>query len=240
MSEIKFPTEVVTLPSKGLIYPKDHPLKSGKVEIKYMTAKEEDILTNQNYIQKGVVLDKLLEALTMKKFNIKDIHPGDKNAIMVAARVLGYGKNYEFSYNDQEYTVDLSSLENKEFNEEILTDEGYGKFTLPQSENEITFKFLTEKDEEKIEEELKGIKKVNKNMGGEVTTRLKHTIVSVEGKDDKNEINSFINNYLLAQDSRALRSFIKDNSPDIDLSFNDNEGNNNPIPITLGFFWPDL
>ena len=89
MSEekFKFPTELVDLPSKGKIYPKDHPLASGKVEMKYMTAREEDILTNQNYIEKGLVLDKLLEALTMNKFDIKDIHTGDKNAIFVAARI---------------------------------------------------------------------------------------------------------------------------------------------------------
>ena len=99
MAEFKFPTEEVELPSKGLIYPKSNPLSSGKVELKYMTAKEEDILTNQNYIEKGIVLDKLLESLTMKKVDLKDLCIGDKNAIMVAARILGYGQDYEFTYN---------------------------------------------------------------------------------------------------------------------------------------------
>ena len=94
MSEFKFPTEVVELPSKGLFYPEDHILRSGKVEMKYMTAKEEDILSNQNFISKGIVLDKLLESLTLNKFDIKDLITGDKNAILVASRVLGYGKDY--------------------------------------------------------------------------------------------------------------------------------------------------
>ena len=95
MAEFKFPTEEVELPSKGLVYPKDNPLSSGKVEIKYMTAKEEDILSNQSYIQNGTVLDKLLESV-MVKASPKDLIVGDKNAVLVATRILGYGKNYKF------------------------------------------------------------------------------------------------------------------------------------------------
>ena len=227
MSEFKFPTEQVELPSKGLIYPEDHPLRSGKVEIKYMTAKEEDILTNQNYINKGIVLDKLLEALVMGKFNIKDIHIGDKNAILVAARILGYGKEYTFAYNGQSYTVDLTEIENKPFNTEILSSNGTVKFTLPNSKNEVEFKFLTEREEEKIQEEINSLKKINKESSGEITTRLKYSIVSIEGRDDRNEVRLFVDNYLLAQDSRALRSFINKNSPDINLVFTDNEGKYN-------------
>ena len=98
-SKFKFPTEIVELPSKGLIYPKDNPLSSGKVEMKYMTAKEEDILTNQNYITKGIVLDKLIESLLVTKVNYNDLINGDKNALLIASRVLGYGKDYEFRYH---------------------------------------------------------------------------------------------------------------------------------------------
>jgi len=97
--KFKFPTEVVELPSKGLVYPEDNPLSSGKIEMKYMTAKEEDILTNQSYIEKGIVLDKLLQALIVSKINYNDLITGDKNAIMIAARILGYGKDYTFTYN---------------------------------------------------------------------------------------------------------------------------------------------
>ena len=114
----QFPAEEVTLPSKGLLYPEDSPLRSGKIQMKYMTAREEDILTNQNYIKGGTVIDKLLKSLILTPgFDYNDLLIGDKNAVMVAARVLGYGKNYSFEYKGEEQTVDLSNLENKKFNE---------------------------------------------------------------------------------------------------------------------------
>ena len=120
MSELKFPTEQVELPSKGLVYPKDNPLSSGTVEMRYMTAKEEDILTNQNYIKDGTVIDRLLKALIVTKINYDDLVVGDKNAIMIAARILGYGKDYTFKHNDEEITVDLSELDQRFINEDEL------------------------------------------------------------------------------------------------------------------------
>ena len=109
MADYKFPTEMVDLPSKGHFYVDDHPLSSGKVEVKYMTAKEEDILTSQNLIQQGTVIDVLLQSLIVDKtINIQELLIGDKNAIMVAARILGYGKDYEFEYDGEEQKVDLS------------------------------------------------------------------------------------------------------------------------------------
>ena len=112
MADYKFPTEMVDLPSKGYFYANGHPLSSGKVEVKYMTAKEEDILTSQNLIQQGLVIDKLLQSLIVdKSIKLGDLLIGDKNAIMVAARVLGYGKDYQFEYDGVEQNVDLSKLE---------------------------------------------------------------------------------------------------------------------------------
>ena len=111
MAEFKLPTEIIDLPSKGLLYPKDSPLSEGKIEIKYMTAKEEDILSNVSYIQKGIVLDKLFESLIVSKVNYDDLLIGDKNAIMIAARVLGYGNEYTFDYNSKQEIVDLSQLD---------------------------------------------------------------------------------------------------------------------------------
>ena len=90
----QFPTEEVTLPSKGLLYPEGSPLKNGVIEMKYMTAKEEDILTNQNLIERGTVIDKLLQSLIVTPIDYNDLLVGDKNAILVAARILGYGKDY--------------------------------------------------------------------------------------------------------------------------------------------------
>jgi hypothetical protein len=239
MSEFKFPTETVELPSKGLVYPEGHPLRSGTVEMKYMTAKEEDILTNQNYISKGIVLDKLLEALTMNKIDIKDIVAGDKNAILIASRVLGYGKDYSFIYNEKEYTIDLSTLENKFFDTSLVSSKGTFKFILPKSNNEVEFKILTSKDEEIIKQEIEGYKKINKDSSSDVTTRLKYQIVSVEGNSDKNAIKDFVDNHLLAADSRSLRLHILAVSPDVDLIYKNGEEAIN-IPINLNFFWPDL
>jgi hypothetical protein len=243
MNENKFPTEIVELPSQGLIYPEDHPLRSGKVEMKYMTAKEEDILTNQNYIQKGIVLDKLLEALTMNKFPLKEITPGDKNALIIASRVLGYGKDYTFTYGGKEYNVDLSTLENKPFDTSLITSRGTFKFKLPVSQTEVEFKLLTDKDEELINQEIQGFKKLNKEISSDVTTRLKHHLVVVDGSTDRNIIKEFVEFNLLAADSRALRLYIKEISPDINLSTKvevNGVEEDIDIPISLNFFWPDL
>ena len=108
-NKFQFPSEIIELPSKGLVYPSTNPLSSGKIEMKYMTAAEEDILTNQNYIQKGIVLEKLLKSLIVSKVNYDDLIIGDKNAILIASRILGYGKDYEFMYKGEKISVDLTS-----------------------------------------------------------------------------------------------------------------------------------
>ena len=154
---------MVELPSKGLLYPEGNPLREGKVEMKYMTAKEEDILTNQSYIRNGTVLDKLLKSVIVSKINFDDLLIGDKNAIMIAARILGYGSDYTFEYNGESQNVDLSSLENKPLKEELFANKtNEFSFTLPKSKNSITFKLLTHKDEQDINRELEGLKKINK------------------------------------------------------------------------------
>ena len=242
MEENKFPTEIVELPSKGLVYPPGHPLRSGAVEMKYMTAKEEDILTNQNYIKKGIVLDKLLESLVMNKFDIKELVTGDKNALLISSRILGYGKDYTFNYDGTEYTVDLSQLENKTFDETKVTPKGTFMFTLPATGTKVEFKLLNDRDNEVIDQEVENMKKLNKEASSEVTTRLKHQIISIEGDTDKNNIRSFTER-MLAQDSRALRKYIKDISPDVNLSTKvkvDGVEEDIDIPISLSFFWPDL
>jgi len=241
-NEVKydFPTEEIELPSKGLVYPEDNILSSGKVTMKYMTAKEEDILTNQSYIQKGTVLDKVMQALIVSKINYSDLIVGDKNAIMVAARILGYGKDYSFEYNGEEHTVDLSTIDNKPFE---LKNKGVNEFdfTLPSTGVNITYKILTHGDEQKIQTELDGLKKINKNASPELSTRLKYIITSVGGDQEVKAIREFIDKHLLARDSRELRKHIKETQPDVDLTFFP-EGSSTrvDIPIGLKFFWPDL
>ena len=244
MSEFKFPTEVVELPSKGLLYPKSNPLSSGTIEMKYMSAREEDILTNQSYIQKGIVLDKLLESLIVSNIDYNDLVSGDQNAVMVAARILGYGKDYTFTYRGQEVTVDLTTLKDKEFDKSLTTPgTNEFKFILPKSQTNITFKILTVGDERKITAELEGLKKISKDNSPELSTRLKYIITSVEGNREPKTIREFVDNYLLAQDSRALREYMRQVQPGIDLKF-DFDGINGieegvALPITLNFFWPD-
>jgi hypothetical protein len=240
MSEFKIPTEMVDLPSKGLLYPEGNPLAEGKVEMKYMTAKEEDILTNQAYIKQGVVLDKLLQSLIVTKINYEDLIVGDKNALMVAARVLGYGKDYDFVYDDEPCTVDLSTIENKPFDESLIK-KGTNEFsyTLPNSGNLITFKILTAGDDKKIDAELAGLKKINKDSSPELSTRLKYLITSVNGDREAKTIREFVDNHLLARDSRLLREYIRKVQPDVDLTFISNSGEEVAIPVNLSFFWPD-
>jgi hypothetical protein len=237
----KFPTEMVDLPSKGLLYPEGSPLRSGQIEMKYMTAREEDILTNQNYIQQGTVLDKLIESLIVTKIDIKELLVGDKNAILIASRILGYGQDYEFENRGTVYKVDLTEMVDKELPKDVNYENGNNfEFTLPASKDQITFKLLTHGDETAIDQELKGLKKINPNSSPELSTRLKYIITSINGDSDRKTIREFVDNELLARDSRALRQEIKRISPDIDLTIKGDDGEDIAVPISLNFFWPDL
>jgi hypothetical protein len=250
-NKFKFPTEIVDLPSKGLLYSEDHPLSSGKVEMKYMTAREEDILTNQNYIRQGIVIDKLLQSMLVTKFNYSDLLIGDKDAIMLAARVLGYGKDYSFSYypeysnTEENITVDLTLLNEKPLDENLISEKGKNEFTfkLPHTGNVITFKLLTHGDEQSIDKELQGLKKIDPKGNSEVTTRLRHTILSVNGDYDKTTIREFIEYGFLAKDSRAFREYLNTINPGINLkytyTFDNGVEEDINIPVGVNFFWPD-
>ena len=206
-----------------------------------MTAKEEDILSNQTYIKKGNVLDKLLESVMISKIDTKDLIVGDKNAILIATRVLGYGKDYKVIIKGEEHTIDLSTLENKPL---IDSDYEAGKnefnFTLPSTSIPITYKILTGHDEVKIERELAGLKRLHKDSSPELSTRLKYIIKSVDGETGAKEVREYVDNYFLARDSRALREHIKINQPDVDLNYILEDGEEVSIPIGMSFFWPDI
>jgi hypothetical protein len=246
-TKMSLPTETVELPSKGLLYPLDNPLSSGKVEMKYMTAKEEDILSNQNYIKNGTVFDKLLKSLIVSDINYDDLTIGDKNAILIAARILGYGKDYQIKYphpvtgEEELITVDLAELKNKQVDYSALKNINEFVFTLPKSQNTVTFKMLTHKDERQIEEEIKGLKKVN--LSAEVTTRLKRTIIAINGDREPKAIREFVDNYLLASDAKALRERMKAVTPDLDLTFtftgsDDYTQEGVDLPLGVSFFYP--
>ena len=247
----QFPTEQVTLPSKGLLYPEDSPLRKGTIEMKYMTAREEDILSNQNYIENGTVIDKLLKSLIVTPgINYNDLLVGDKNAILVASRILGYGKDYKFKFthpqtgNEEVAEIDLTQINDKELDEsKVVNGKNEFTYTLPISKVNITFKPLTHGDEVAIEKELKGLEKLGQGNKF-LTTRLKHTILSINGDYEQKTIREFVDTTMLARDSRALRNHIKAIQPDIDLSFKytNKRGQEKEIdiPIGVGFFWPDV
>jgi len=241
-TENKFPTEIVELPSKGLLYAEDSPLRSGTIEMKYMTAKEEDILTNQNYIQKGVVVDKLIQALIVdKSIDYSQLLLGDKNALLLAARILGYGADYEFNYLGSVEKVDLGKVENKELHPDVQNStKNEFNFTLPTSGNVVTFKLLTHGDEQKIDQEIKGLQKINRDSSPELSTRLKHMIIAVDGNGDSKTIREFVDNQFLARDSRTFRKYVSELQPDVDLKFYPEDAEEGvDIPIGVNFLWPD-
>ena len=247
-----FPTEVIDLPSRGLLYAEDSTLRSGQVELKYMTAKEEDILTTQSYIKQGVVLDKLFQSLIIsngkgERVKYSELLLGDKNAIMIAARVLGYGPEYDINVNipgteeSFSHTVDLTEIGNELLDESLYNNSNEFEYTLPIGGQVLKFKLLTGNEEVMIAAQLE--KQSLRGHSKGVTTRLQHQITSIDGNVDKAHIDSFINNQLIARDSLKLRNYILNMSPDIDLTVHvkNDEFNFNGrvmLPIGLDFFWP--
>ena len=250
--ESQFPTEVVPLPSKGLCYPKDNPLSAGQIEMKYMTAKEEDILTNNNLLKQGKALDKLYEALVIgngngEAVNIKDMIIGDRSAMMLAARILGYGNEYEIKVNHPEtdqsfsHTVNLNDVKPKDFDESLFNNENRFEVKLPVCGKVVEFKLQTAVEQFKITKELERQEKLSTSKP--VTTQLKHTILSIDGNDDKKFINQFIDTHLLARDSLFLRNYMLEITPDYDLTVRVDRpdlGYSEDIilPIGVDFFWP--
>ncbi len=246
-----FPTEVLSLPSQGLLYPEDSPLRSGTIDVKYMTAKEEDILTSANLIQQGSVITKLLESVIAdKKISLDDMLIGDKNALMVGTRVLGYGKDYNIMLTDPdtqervEHSVDLTKLKHKKIDKSLHQNGNNFEFELPNSKVVVGFKLMTEKDEVELTKVNESFEKAEKLTGISyaLTNRLKHQIVSIDGKTEQKEIDNFVDNEFLALDSRAYRKYLDEVTPDIELKFDytSQAGNLHTLDVPLGveFFWP--
>ncbi len=252
VEKIKYQTEIIDLPSEGWFYPSDHPLSCGKIEIKMMTAKEEDILTSQNLIKKGVVLNKLLDSLIVdKRIKQDDILLCDINAIFVAVRRLAYGDQYgplkikcPSCKEECEHTVDLSLIQPKPFDfTKFQRGENIFNYVLPHSKKTISYKILSQKEDSMVDTEIKNLSRINKDRSTEITTRLKYVIQSIDGDDDKSSIRKFIETELKSLDTLALRKHVKENIPDLDMSFQfdcpecDFSGRSD-IPMTVLFFWP--
>jgi hypothetical protein len=249
MNKNQFPTEVISLPSEGRCYPESNPLSAGTLEIKYMTAREEEILASTNLIKKGIVLDKLFESIIVDKdVNPDDILIGDKNAIMLATRILGYGHEYKIEMEDEmenknEVVVDLRTVQTKDIDMSILNRQNRYTFTTPTTKNVIEYKLLTHGDEKQIDTEIKALQKMNKDASFELTTRYRFMITSVDGNGEMGYITNFINNGFLTKDTKAFREHIKKMSPDVKMEFeyeNPDSGEKEvrSIPMGVGFFWP--
>jgi rRNA maturation protein Nop10 len=248
------PTITVNLPSKGYFYPTSSPLSSGTIEIYQVTARHEDILSNTNYLKKGIVLDEFLKALiATPNVSINDLLIGDKNALFIASRKSAYGEIYTTKIKcpecDVESNIDinLDELVEKAFKLENYT-KGENKFTfvLPTSGRTVTWSFMTHKDEADIDQELKALAKLGANATApEITTRLKYSIKSIDGDTDKVKIKSFVDNQLPAKDSMALRRHIREMTPDLDMTFNFvcpacGHQAKMTVPLGASFFWPNL
>jgi hypothetical protein len=244
-----FPTEVISLPSKGLVYSEISPLSKGEVTIKLMTAKEEDILTSTNLIKKGIQLDKLLEAIVVEPgVNVNDLVIGDKNAILVSSRILAFGPDYNVTITDPgdgedtEVVIDLSKIKIKEVDETRLNRKNEYDFVLPISKTPIKFKLLTHGDEVAINKDIEASQKTLK-QSNEITTRWRRIITEVDDNRDIGYVSNFIANKLLAGDSKALRKHMNEISPDLDLTFEytsaiTGESEALKIPFGINFFYP--
>ena len=211
-----------------------------------MTTREEDILMSENLIKKGVVIDKLLDSLIVTKGVTQDsLVLGDKNAVLVAARILAYGPEYTAEVTNPnnpeqkvQHTFDLTQCGFKELSEDVDYSGNSFEFETPIGKNKIKFKLLTGAEEKLIDRDLKQTSKYGYNS--EVSTRLRYTITEVDG-DSKPETITAASQNMLARDSMALRNYIQEISPDIDLTSEieiGGEAVSVSIPLTVEFFWP--
>ena len=250
MSEQKFtvPTEMIDLPSKGLLYPKENSLSAGVLEMKYMTAKEEDILTNVNLLRQGLAIEKMLKSVIKSDIKYEDLILGDRNALLVSARILAYGKDYNLKYlnpntgEEETIVVDLQKLGYKKVDLSIFKNNNEASYELPFTKNEVTFKILTIEDDKRIDEEAKGIKKSLGQDAG-ISLKLKHQLTSVNGDRSTKTIRDFIDSgALLSRDSNPLRQYITSVTPDIEMkttvTLSDGTEMEIDVPMTAEFFFP--
>ena len=227
----KLPTVIVNLPSQGKIYPDSNPLSSGQIEMRYMTAYDEDILTNASYIENGVVFDKLLESIITSPISIADIKTPDKDALIINARILAYGVEYPVrvidpkTKNELNRTIILSDLKNKVF--DIQSNEN-GEFSYTFTSNgtptELKFVYLNN-DASKLK----------------ISEFLSNSITEVNGNRVKADIDHFIRYEFLSKDAKAFRNYISTNTPGLDFiyEFEGEDGGTfkSTFPIGPDLFW---
>lgn len=253
------PTEFVELPSRGTFYTPGHPLHNQEtIEVKHMTAKEEDMLTSRSLLRKGVALDRVIDSIIIdNRIDSEELLVGDRNAIIVSARISAYGSDYTTKVTcpncstQQEHTFDLneSSIYNQDNEDDpfdgLVEQQEDGTFVveLPRSELNVGFKILTGKDEKQVASGLEHDKKTKGSYEKNVTRQLKHIITSVNGNATSAAINYVADN-LPSIDARYLRQAYKSVNPNIDLTqhfecIECGHEANMEVPLTADFFWPD-
>jgi len=248
---LDIPVEIAPLPSAGKVYPSGHPL-SGRdsIEIRAMTAREEDILTSRALLKKGTVISELIKSCVIdKSINPADLLSGDRNALMVAIRITGYGQEYDAEIECSECNVktpqqfNLAALPIKSLEiEPVVPGMNSFEFLLPFSKKTVRFKFMNGRDEEEILATQEKQKKLGMNTDASVTTSLLYSILSIDGVEDRAKIAGFVR-MMPARDSLALRNYIKNNEPGITMKQETvcpacGHSEEVTMPIGVSFLWP--
>jgi hypothetical protein len=250
------PTEFVDLPSQGKFYPEDHPLHGKEsLEIRFMTAKDEDILTSQALLRKGLALDRFLQNIIIdKKVKVNDLLVCDKNALVVKARITGYGPLYQTKIScpacgtSQEYEFNLDEVQTVTADDIVaqganLDGNGHVTLQLPKTNATVTLRMLTGKDENQLVKSSNVRNRNTDKVSSLLTNQLKTLMVSVNGNADRRFINNFVDN-MPAMDSRFLRKEYAKNTPIVDMTqlFACEEcfyEKDMEVPFTTDFFWPN-
>ena len=244
------PTEFVQLPTKGKFYPDGHPLHLiPEVEINYMSAKEEDILTSQALIARGIVIDRFIQSVLVdQSVDVTSLYPGDKNAILIAARATGYGPEYEAMVScpacghGHEHTIDLINLPIKEVPEDInLTPAGTFNVLLPVTKFSAELKILTAQEQRYLEKNKEANRKNNLPESNR-TDFLKMVVVSINSIRDRFELEQFIDN-MPAQDSTTIKKTYDEVEPSLLMDQETecpkcNHTVVREVPLGLSFLWP--
>jgi len=251
------PTEFVELPSKGLFYPEGHPLHNQEtIEIKHMTAKEEDMLTSRALLKKGIALERVLASIIIdKRISPNSLLVGDRNAVLIATRISAYGSEYSTKVScpqcavSSDHTFFLHELAPKEHGQfgalDVRFDEEDKTYTtrLPRLGVDTTFKLLSGADERNLLSQIEAARKKNREENT-ITTQLRQMIVAVNGDESGQTINMLVDN-MPSIDARHLRIVYRLCMPDIDMEqeFMCNDcgyEQEMEVPLSADFFWPDL
>ena len=245
------PAAVVPLPSLGKVYPQSSPLAGAEtLQVRAMTARDEDILTSRGLLKSGKALDTLLKSCIVDKaVDVDGMLSGDRNAALIAIRITGYGQQYKVKVTCPsceaavEYEFDLATLPIKRLGAEPIQN-GVNEFLyrLPLCKKDVTFKLLTGADERELSTLLERTKKSGSGIDGLVTTRLLQQVISIGGERDRAKLSGIIRN-LPARDSRDIRKYADQISPGVEMKqvftcSQCNEESEVDVPMGTEFFWP--